>query len=173
MFYPGSLWLKRISRLIILCTIGINLFINDIQNVLLNIGTEMMELSIKLSDPTVNTAYVMENSIVPALEYIEETSFGYIIADYNIPNSQSLQKSIDSAYRLKNILDKYAPVYKNLSFVLKVISWLFWIPIVLSALWIFMDIKKSSARYFDILVLLGATWFNFWSYEYLHSYFYI
>ncbi len=173
MFYPGNLWIKRVSRLFIICTIGISLFINDLQNILLDIGTEMIELSVSLSDPAVSTAYVMENSIVPALGYIEKSSLGWVITDYGIPDSQSLQKRIDNAYRLKEVLDQYAPIYKNLSLFLKVISWLFWIPIGLSVLWIFMDIKKSSARYFDIFILACAIWFNIWSYEYLHSYFHI
>lgn len=171
MFYPGSLWIKRLTRLFILYTIGVNLFINDLQNTLLQVGEEMITVSTALSDPAVNTAYVMEHSIVPALAYFETTRLSSIMKDYGVPDSQDLKDRIQMAYRQKDVLEQYAPVYKNLSLILKIISLFFWIPIALSALWIFIDIKKSTARYFDVLALMGAICFNFVSYQYLTEYF--
>lgn len=169
MFYPGSLWVKRLSHLSMLAMVGVNLFISEIHNKLYEVAEEMIAISVKLSDPAMDIAHMTEKSIVPALAYIENSSFRWIVTDYGVPSSQSLTESIHTAYRLKDTLDKYAPVYKSLSQVLKAINYLFWIPIGISALWVAFDIKKSKARYFDLLFLAGAILFNFSSYRFLCS----
>ena len=173
MFYPGgNIWIKRITHLFVLCTIGINLFINDVQNVLLKVGQDMLIHAGTLSDPAVSAAYVLEKSIVPALAYIEDSRFKWIIGDYGIPDSKSLQERIDSVYELKQILEKYAPIYTNLSLVLKIINWFFWIPITLAGLWILADIIiESKSRAFDIVIMIVAIGFNIASYRYLSDFF--
>lgn len=167
MLYPGSFWFKRLSKLALLCMVGINLFINEVQDRLFVIGHDMMVHAEVLSDPAQSVAYVLEKSIVPAVSYIEDSRFDWIINDYGIPDAQSLKAGIAHVHALKLALETYAPVYTNLSLVLMAMSVLFWVPIAFAFYWICMDIKRSSAGIFDVLVLIGATWFNFASYAYL------
>lgn len=167
MFYPGFFWVKRLSHLFILCTIGINLFISDVQQTLLLAGQDMLHHAAMLADPAENVAHAVENNILPAISYIEESRFAWVIDHYHIPDTYTLETGIAHTYALKEALQRNAPIYTNLAVILNILSICFWVPIGFSGYWIVKDIQHSPARLFDIPVVLGAIYFNLASYTWL------
>lgn len=171
-FYPGSLWQKRITRFLILCAIGVNLFVNDLQNALLDTGQQMVALSQKIADPAVGMAYAMEYSLIPTVNYIEESNLSWLVEKFGVPSSQTMQQHVDNAYQMQESLEQYGPVYEKLSYILKGISAIFWIPIILSGIWVIIDIQEGSTQIFNVVAVVIAVIFNIWSYNILHTLFF-
>lgn len=163
--------MKRLSHLFILCTIGINLFMSDVEEALLLAGQDMLHHAAMLADPAENVAHAVETTILPAIGYIEESRFAWIIDRYHIPDRYTLETGIAHTHALKEALQRNAPIYMNLSVILNILTICFWIPVGFSGYWIAMDIRHSPARVLDIPVVLGAVWWNMVSYVWLTQHF--
>lgn len=171
MFYPGTIWAKRIRHLIVLCGIGTNLIINTIENQVLRLGENMIEQAEMLSNPATSTAYVLEHSIVPAISYMESTRFSGVLERFGVPSSEGIKAQIDNTYALKATLETYGPRYRDFALILQVINIIFWITIGLSALWILIDLVKGKQKSFIVVCLLLTALFNVASFHYLYAFF--
>lgn len=169
MFYPGGIWSRRISSLLVICTIGVNLFMNEVQNILFETSIAVIEQTRALAKPAGNVANVIESNIVPAVKYIEESQVGGIAKRYGLPSSMSLQENANQIYLLQETLEFYAPLIRPICEILWILNIGFFISTILATCWIYNDIKKSKAWIVDIPILIFAIWFNFMSYKYLTS----
>lgn len=172
LFYPGSIWVKRISKLALLYAVGFNLFINDVQNTLYKAGESMYETSNQLSKPANDIAHVVEENVIPAVQYVETsprilTSFDMV--GLTFPSSDYLRHTVNNTKELKRVTTKYGGLYKGIALFLAIANWLFWIPISIAAAWIYLDIQRSTARNFDLLAIAIAIVFNVASYQALSS----
>ena len=181
-FYPGGLWIKRIKHLVVLSAIGLNLFMNNIQDFILseigrhahNIGDASVELEVS-------------SQVRGHFQILQEGSwremwlklFRYYYTD--LPSPQELNEAIDAYNRvnqnLRNnnelILLEIGEIERGLRLVIQIIQWtsfFMWIPICISALWIFLDLRRGNAPEFVKRCLLLALLFNFISYLLLDYY---
>lgn len=172
LFYPGSIWGKRLFKLMVLSSIGINLFINKLQNDLYQAGDQMLVLSYKLSEPANDIADMTEAYVIPSIKWIRKNRAIGKIEDMGwvtFPNVRNLQDGVRTTRDFKRILEAYGPFYKDVSTILKIMSWFFWIPIGLAALWMFLDVLKGGVLKFNIIALTLVALINYYSYQGLSS----
>jgi len=170
-FYPGSIWAKRIARLMVVMAIGVNLFMNNLQDHVLHLIEERSH-EIALIAAQIDVEKLR-------LDRIEEGSWTERSVDWlayfmNSPKSNELNQFIDLS---TETLEGYEDITKQLigidtgtELAMKVLHWtslFMWIPILLSIVWLLIDVARSPARAFTILGLVLAIPVNFLSYELL------
>lgn len=174
-FYPGSLWGKRLLKLSLLSSIGVNLFINDIQNSMYKTGEEFIAVSMRLSEPSEQMANVIEQDMIPIVEYIENDYWIQVALDLlgvEVPSTGYLEGCVKTSRDFKEVLTTYGPLYKEFSLILGIINFLFWIPISLAGLWILFDLFKGKQWKFVSVALVVLALFNIYSYNWLSSNFF-
>ena len=181
-FYPGGLWIKRIKHIAVLSAIGINLFMNNIQDFVLdeierhthNIGDASLELEVS-SQVKGHFEKLQEGSWK---EFWLNTFRSYYV---DLPSPQEVNEAIESYNRVnenlrytnENILLEIGEIDRGLELVIMIVQWtsfLMWIPISISALWIGFDLKKGNVPKFIGRCLLLALVFNIISYVVLDYY---
>jgi len=171
-FYPGSIWSKRIVRLLVIFGIGANLFINDFQAYVLS---EINEQSCEISAITqqIDTEKLRMAEI--SKESWTEWSVDWLAYFTDAPDSKQINGMIAFG---DETLDRFDAINARLCemeegtavamYVLRYTSWFMWVPIAISLLWLLIDlVKAGEARYFTLLGLIVAIPFNWWLYHYL------
>ena len=166
-FYPGSIWAKRIAKILIISGIGLNLFINSLQETMLMSSAEMLDLASSLKEPANNLKELTEEKIIPLLDYIENSKLSSFTS--NVPSSNDLDIHIQNYSVFQSTLTDNGKMLSFLGLFLKIANIIFWIPIVLSAIWLLYDIQYGNVRILTLILLGGATWFSYWSYHWLCS----
>ena len=151
-FYPGSLLLKRLAYLGIVFTIGANLFLDRVQNQLLDMGEEMILLSDTLSGSAIYSVSIIEQRILPLVSAIEKSWFSDWLESYEVPSSGAITEGIDQVYRFKEHLGRYGPFFTLVASVIRWTSIFIWIPIFFALLWLYFDLRKGNAK---VLVATG------------------
>lgn len=163
--YPGNVWKKRITKILILSTIGINLFINVLQERLLISSAKMHTLATSLKDPAKNLKDLTEEKIIPILDYMENSALSKITN--SLPSSKDLNIHIKNYSLLQSTLADNSKMLNFLGMFLKVANIIFWISISFSTVWLLYDIQFGDTKLITLLLLCLATWFSHWSYCWL------
>lgn len=165
--YPGSIWIKRISKTLLICSVGFNLFLNTLQDHLLHTSQKFIELSRSLDQPAGRFAEITKEQIIPLLEYIENSRLSGLTS--TIPSSKDLNTHVANYTLLQSTLDKNAVLTKYVGLILKIANILFWIPISFAGLWLLYDIQYGNTKIITVILLISSLWFNYWSFDWLTS----
>lgn len=170
-FYPGNIWVKRITRLMVIMAIGFNLFLNDFQDHILTI-IEEQSCEIALIAERIELEQLRLNRIENGSW--KEWSVDWLAYFMDSPRSNEINRFIDMSQKT---LDGYEEVTTRLmsidagtALAMKVLRWtshFMWIPIILSGLWLLIDIDKGKAPVFVMVSFLIAVPFNIISYNQL------
>ncbi len=174
-FYPGSIWAKRLARVLILFTIGANLFMAKLQDTLFEVGKDMISIADDLSRPAADAAVAVEKHILPFLEHVQSTTLGRQAMDrFGLPDTQDLYEGMGRVHGFRHALKEYAPYFSVTAKIIRFTSFLFWIPIGLACMWLGFDLFKSGGKSARMIVLAGlllAIPINILMYQYLNTLF--
>ena len=172
--YPGSILFKRYRHIIVIYFIGINLFINNLQDIILDkvehSTTEVLNLSGDIESKT------------KGIHKLEEKSWFSKIVDFfawifGSPNSKEINKSLqiigevnDGAKGINNLSNKIKGYIIAATEILKITSTLMWLPILFSAIWLYFDFKLGDSKLLVKRAVLFALPFNLIVYYLLNNY---
>ena len=176
-FYPGSVWVKRTGHLILMCTIGANIFLNEIQDILLQKSEDLLAKTNFFTRSVSAQADTIETSIVPILQQIKRYNMGpyieYGIREYlgisiGIPKPESVTETIHQVKELDRKTTEGAPIFKLAAQVIRWMSILIWLPVLFVAVpWLLLDLLlgKEDERRFTFRGLLIASVANIFIYQ--------
>ena len=149
-FYPGGLLTKRFLHLLVIYSISINLYIGYIQDelyfesrCLIEEAEETVTQFKAVAEAGVNTLRSIENML-----YWSDIDW-WTYADVRLEGNKTAkkvkaQKRVIDTYSEK--LKEYGSVYAAMSTLLKILTWLFWIRVGVSLVWIIGDLMFGGAR---------------------------
>ena len=157
----------------VIMAIGFNMFLNDLQNHILNI-IEEQSCEIALIAERIELEQLRLDKIERGSW--KEWSVDWLAYFMDSPRSNEINRFIDMSQKT---LDGYEEVTSRLisidagtALAMKVLRWtslFMWIPIILSGLWLLIDIDKGKAPLFVMVGLLIAVPCNIISYNQLIS----
>jgi hypothetical protein len=170
-FYPGGIWVKRITRLMVIMAIGFNLFLNDFQDHILTI-IEEQSCEIALIAERIELEQLRLNRIENGSW--KEWSVDWLAYFMNSPKSNEINRFIDISQKTldgyKEVTSRLVSIDSGTALAMKVLRWtsfFMWFPIGLSALWLIIDIDKGNAPVFVMVGLLISVPINIISYNLL------
>lgn len=170
-FYPGTTWKKRVVHIMVLFTIGINLFLDDLQDTLFEVGEDMIALANDLSIPAENAAEAVEKNVMPLLEYAQSTSFGEQITErFDLPTTDDFYVELTRIKDFRHSLKEYSTYLTLTGLIIRIVSYLFWLSVIIALLWLGIDLIKCGSKTVRVLVmtsLILAVPFNILIYKIL------
>lgn len=226
-FYPGGIWVKRALHLAAIFAIGLNLFLNQIQDIIIHkIDASSMTIASLADSIRIEKKKIMASTLNDfdqiqwTIEELDMTEFEddswskwfYDVFAYyaETPDSEALNKVIRKLKENKSSLeavnadiialnDKLAlfnqekdeinqqaqqnnlksmninrevrDINNGLRIILKIVeytSFLMWIPILISLLWLYFDLRYGDAKRTVLIALLIAIPFNIFVYMQLN-----
>lgn len=170
-FYPGRMWAKRLGRLAIVFGIGLNIFINDFQEHTLDLINKRSKEIARITE-----VIELEQLRVDKIESKSWTAYSMDWLAYFIdsPKSNEVNQVIDFSHET---LDKVEAINSSLAqmnqgttiamHILRYTSMLMWIPIILSLIWLLIDLDKGKAKAIIGIGLLLSIPFSYYSYQWL------
>jgi hypothetical protein len=140
MFYPGTLWSKRIKHLVVLSTITLNLYVMRIQDRIIELSNELASKAESISTPAEYAAIAADYSIAPVLSFME--SIG--AKDTTYLASGKLEQHITNAYSYSDRVGEIQTALNDAGFVLGILNWIWWLPIAFSVFWLVQDLKYGT-----------------------------
>lgn len=173
-FYPGSsLWKKRIVMMASLFTAGPTLFIQDVQNTMSEVGKDMIAIADDLSRPAEEAALVVENKVLPVLDYLQSTPLGSRIVDhFGLYQTGDIREGLQQVHTFRLLLKELAPCFRLSATILRWTGMLFWASLAMSIAWLGVDYLKCNnrkAKRFIVFGLLVSIPFNILIYRHLNS----
>jgi hypothetical protein len=170
-FYPGGILIKRIGNMIVLYSIGLNLYVNFIQDQLFIESEQMiteaetaLEKFQSVTDAGLQTFKNIDNML--SWSDIDWWTYGSIAAEGN-KTASTIKTYQETIGGYSDRLKEYGNVYAAMSMLLKIITFLFWIRVTISMIWILSDILFGHARRPMIFFLLLGVPINIVMYKYL------
>jgi hypothetical protein len=158
-FYPGSLWSKRITHLVGLSTLGISLFLGNVQSKVIDAS---QKLAGKTFEESIGTVEKVE-------AFIDEGAIrSFVLRRFaDIPAAKSQladvkQKLVES--------DKMSTQLYALLNKLLFIAGCLMVGFTISLVWISCDLYWGDSRGILVPTLFAVALFNWLSYRYLTSY---
>jgi hypothetical protein len=170
-FYPGRMWAKRLARLAVVFGIGLNIFINDFQE-------HTLEL---IENRSHEIAQITEEIDVEQLriDRIESKSWTAYSMDWlayfiDSPKANEVNRVVEFSNetlgRVEGINASLAEMDKGTTIamlILRYTSMLMWIPIILSLIWLLIDLDKGNQKWKVGIGILLSIPFSYYSYQYL------
>ncbi|MEM8999749.1 MAG: hypothetical protein AAGB24_05750 [Bacteroidota bacterium] len=181
--YPGTIWLKRLGHIAMVYGIGLNLFLGNIQDrILIEIETGVAEIE--------SQSKVLQTQNFPDLDFMRIEKGGSFETFYNWIRDKMQSEfdtpliSVDRINEIadlgdivhqesKNITNYITGIKESLTVIVKIInitSFLIWIPIIWSLIWLYCDIIDGRYRRFVKICLLIAIPINIIIYKLLSNY---
>lgn len=174
-FYPGGLWAKRLVRIAILFTVGLNVFLNRLQDRLFDVGQDIMIVAETVSSPAGETAMMLEKNLLPFFTYIESTVLGrQMISKFGLPESQALQGQLGDVVKTQKAFHQYGLYFSCIASFLHLMNWIFFISTGLALLWLLIDLysnKNPYARYVVLFSIFFSIPLNIIVFQYLNRLF--
>jgi len=155
-FYPGSTWIKRTGFLLLTCTVGANIFLNEVQELLLIKSEEILTDAQLLTKPVAVEAEKIKQNVVPILRWIEYLNYGPTIEEgverffgvkLGIPRSETVVTTMNKVQEFDRKLTKHTPLFQLAAQVIRWTSILIWLPVLFIALpWLMLDLLLGEAR---------------------------
>lgn len=168
--YPGTIWSKRLRHLLILFTISINIFLNQIQNQLFQTAERAINWSESIASPMIANAGAAGESLIPKIEAIEASKFGWIIQHFDLLSAQSIEQSVGKMQSLQKQLRSYGGTLQLAATLLAWMQTLLWGTIAYSCIWISCDLYFGRTRRLLLLAIAVAVIVNIAAYAWLHAY---
>ncbi|MFM9949447.1 MAG: hypothetical protein ACKV1O_16035 [Saprospiraceae bacterium] len=159
-FYPGSTWIKRTGHLIVMCTIGANIFLNEIQDILLQKSEDLLAKTQLFTRSVSAQADTVEATVVPTLKVIEQynlqSAIEYYIREFfsipiRVPKSENVTETVRQVRELDRKTTENTPIFKLAAQVIRWTSILIWFPVLFVAVpWLLLDLllgKEDERRY--------------------------
>jgi len=130
----------------------------------------MLEKSEELATYDTNIADKAER-VLPYAQRLQ-----VLMEDFNInskwtnPISDARQKARDDIHMMRSyavFIADYSQTFRSLALILKLFSWLAWIPILGSLLWLFSDLRKGNKKLIPAFILIVLIPWNYYVYDYL------
>ena len=172
LFYPGGMFAKRVGRIILIYSIGFNLYLNDVQDYLLLKGADMIEKSETIAQKAQYAAGIGQQ-VVGAMDTLSNNAI-YIWLDQELGLTQTrnvIESNINTISDYCQFLEQYGSSFMNVSSVIRFTSTIFWIPITIALLWLLFDARFGRFRSFIRFCLLLAIPINTAVYVYLTGHF--
>lgn len=168
--YPDRpIWWKRVLHTFVLCSISGNIFLNQLNNLLYDQAEGLIEATNEMLPSASKVALGLKENVVPAIRYIENSNLDWIVDQFHIPDSKSLEKEIDNITQLEKSCRDYQSIFEVAYFIIWLTNILMWWPILFSARWLFQDLQKGSTKLLTLLFLFIAIVVNIWTYNYLNT----
>lgn len=166
--YPGpSIWWKRIWHTIVLSSIGMNLFLNTLQN---RMWDEARQMADDVYAILPEASLIRDASLltVPFLKAVEATSLKKTQFGKALPNSANVRSNATAVERLSVINNDLLLGLSLMADVIRLFSIFMWFPILMSLIWLIQDYKKGKHKSFTLFLFIAAFFVNYKSYIFLY-----
>lgn len=154
--YPGGIAVKRLGYIALMFSIGFNVFLDDLQDMLVKQGTVVVENMSALSGTASYWAEFYE-------EYVDRIPF--------VGSPERLEQAKTTKETVRQT-QEFASILRPAASIIKVMSIFIWLPILVVAIpWLTLDLicgSASTRRFVSITLLLAAP-FNALVYLFLHQ----
>ncbi len=168
--YPDRpLWWKRVIHTIVLCSISVNIFLNQLNNLLYQKAEELVQATNDMLPSAVKVAKSLEEHVVPALQYIETSKLVWVAEQFELPSSKSLEQEINNISKLEKTCSTYQSIFLVAYSIVKLTNLLMWWPIIFSLRWLYRDLLSGPTKLLTTLCLLIGVTVNVLMYNYLNT----
>lgn len=180
-FYPGNTWVKRTGHLILMCSIGANIFLNEVQDILLQKSEDLLSKTQLFTRSVSAQADTIEATVVPTLKVIEQYNLQpyieYYIKEFfgisiSVPSSGGVTETVHQVKELDRKTTEGMPIFKLAAQVIRWMSILIWFPVLFVAVpWLLLDLLlgKEDERRYTFYGLLIASIANIIIYHIMRS----
>jgi|GEM_PF-5524819 len=143
--YPGTIWTKRLKHFIVLSCISLSLWVNELQDRLLQDTQDIIEQTSDYLPVMTNVCHYVEKTL-PLYERIERSSLAIHMQDIDLPNSASLRDKITKVRSLEKSVIEMNSLFSHTSLILEVLTWIMLLQILYSLTWVFQDMKYGEQK---------------------------
>ncbi len=164
MFYPGTIWIKRISKTLLLSSLTCLIYLQNLESTLMDKVSTVAE-NLEEILPEQETTNGVFSILKQSRNLLNKSDKAQKVAEFlNLPSTEELndkQKAIDSLYTLNHL---YSSILSKGFMILNLIGWLFLIPVLMAAIWMYQDLIRGRQQIMSsilILIAVGVNWFSY------------
>ncbi len=170
MLYPGNIWIKRLTKTLLLSSLTCLVYIQNLESILMEKVSEATE-SLSEILPEQQTTNRIFNFFKGSRNLLDKSDKAHEVADFlNLPSADDLnhrQRAFDSLYALNHL---YQSILSKGFLILSLLGWLFLIPVMIAAIWMYQDFLKGRQQVITSTLILIAICANWISYVTINKY---
>jgi len=172
LIYPsGHIWAKRLKHITVICLIGFNLLLSDLQNHFLDMAAQTFEWSQDMVENSFDSAAEWGEAFAINLEKIEQSRFSRVAYTLGIPKSSDVKVTVKN---IKTYQEQFSEIGQSLTLICTILQWLsifLFVSILYSCLWLGADLIWGKAKFFTCICLIIAIFINGFTFLYLKEQF--
>lgn len=171
LIYPGSIWVKRLRHLVVMFSIGFNIFLNQLQNQFVQTAETLIAYADSTTAPFVAVTADLGERLIPSLEALQNSRLGWVLEKFGLPEAKTLRKGLQEAKIAQEQLHSCGKMLAFFAGLLDLATVCLWLTIGFSVCWLSCDIfiRRRTKEFFLAVVLVVALliFFNISTYMYL------
>lgn len=172
LIYPGgNLWIKRLKHLCILCSVTIQIWVDNIQNEIVLEGERLTALAQSMNEPAIEIYDGLTSAIADVVSKGEKYDTQGWLGRLSIPKSEQIRNSKSGLHVLQENLRRMSYLLHSCGAILLILDILWLGAVAFSFLWIVLDIIKSKVKGPAITIVLLSLLINYILYTLLHQFF--
>lgn len=170
LIYPnGHIWAKRLKHITVICLIGFNLLLSDLQNHFLGMAAQTFEWSQDMVDNSFDSAAEWGEAFAINLKRIEQSRFSRVAYTLGIPKSSDVKAKIKDIKTYQVYFSEIGQSLTLICTILQCFSIFLFVSILYSCLWLGADLIWGKAKIFTCICLIIAIFINGFTFLYLEG----
>ena len=145
--YPGGgLAMKRLRHALILSGIVFSLYLDTLYDSIIDDAQTLTSYSQQLAVPVAEGGIHTVDFILPAVERIENSSYGWVLSSFDLPSTTDLKDSQQKLSGYKSSVEDASRTLVFIGTVARYTRWLFWVAIAYSMVWVLLDLVYGRSK---------------------------
>ena len=157
LIYPGgSLIWKRIRYAVILSGVVLSLHLDQVYNQLLEDADRLASYSQLIGIPVSQGGIYTADLLIPQLESIEQSSYGWIMEKFGLPSASGLAASRQSFQSYQDSINATVETLQLVGQLARYAQYIYFAVLLYSALWMLLDLCFGRQRIATVFLLALA-----------------